>query len=1238
MEESKKENKLYNVFLLGDIKSDKNKLIQQYILNNNQKPESNEENQKAENESEITQSFEIHGETIKMKILQDPKTDQIFSPNEENVQKPQGILLFYNVTDRDSFDKLKQIISNIFDMNKYEMPIVIVGNTSDKSERVVTFEEAKNFTENYGLKYHETTLENNCINMKEVFNDLGEQVLYQEIIEKRNEKSNEKSNEKNNEKEKSSNEKDTKNEKESDEGKSKDKFMRQKSKNELREKKTLLQKEREKEVREKRLKRENEMQLWYKKREREGIELKKKKALEDKKKLKEKIKEDKILQKQREKEVKENYLNEKKEKYEKSKKEKEEGEKKTILEKEKNKMLFEKKRKNERENLKKILEENEQNDREYIKQKRAKVRSPQSGRTRHKHVDSDDDNTLNKTVAEFSHEDKKKVESQTLQKYATLTNFYNKNTNSSKKGTYTKKTAKSKAKNEQKNEEIEQTEEKLREIKAKREEIEKREKEELQKKEEQMKLINDLKEIYINNNCTIYRCLYCYEIPIININEFNHQIEISCKCNKYNTNIIPYKYFEEKSLDHPVNTDISCIYCKKNTNELNNNNIYLNFCNLCNDIICSKDELMHKNKKHSNNKELKDKYKNLLINKPEKNKSKTSGNKNNLLTPSKTSATLRRKNQTPKKDKEKDKEKDKDKKQKDGNKTSKSTKKNSALSSAKKISSYKKTNKDSKKNEDSASKENNTEEIIERGENKNKVNEEKLPLYLNDSCCIEHGQIYNSYCHECLKNICIICEEKEHNNHNIEILVKEDEKILSNLKQSLEKDINDLKYVNNCFNELIEKIKKQFLYFYSLKQKEIEIKQKLITNYEIIKYNYNCIQNIYNINSKNNNIFKDSIISNLHKKDKDSNNDEDLLDKLKLIFNYLNESIEPTNLSNYYNNCNKILTSNGEIEITDIIKLDTNDLAVSFFNGYLNIYDSINFNQKLSCKIFENNKGINKVIQLKNGDLICSGFEKLKVVNINLSKQQYNISNEININNSYFNLIKELSNNYLITYDTNDSLKLWHNYKYFYEIINNVNIDSLLIIKDDLFISSSMYDKRLNLYNIIIDKNNSVELNTFSLDNISIAQGNNSMVKLNNKYLVVIYEGIKSEKKNMSEDEKFEECKNNEENDVENGIYLIEICAKNKLKIIQKINNEKGNGVYINMINYIGNNSVLLVNDYGYIELWIFDMINKKLNIIDQFKAVDNIYSKRIRSLLFIEDNKKILLQNYKNVICLSHE
>ena len=36
-------------------------------------------------------------------------------------------------------------------------------------------------------------------------------------------------------------------------------------------------------------------------------------------------------------------------------------------------------------------------------------------------------------------------------------------------------------------------------------------------------------------------------------------------------------------------------------------------CDFCNDIICSKDELIHKIQKHLNNKELKEKYNNLII-------------------------------------------------------------------------------------------------------------------------------------------------------------------------------------------------------------------------------------------------------------------------------------------------------------------------------------------------------------------------------------------------------------------------------------------------------------------------------------------------------------------------------------------------------------------------------------------------------------------------------------------------
>ena len=65
------------------------------------------------------------------------------------------------------------------------------------------------------------------------------------------------------------------------------------------------------------------MQQWYKKKEKEGIELKKKKEKENKLKLFEKIKEDKEIQKNKIKEIKEEFSSQKKERYEKSKKERE---------------------------------------------------------------------------------------------------------------------------------------------------------------------------------------------------------------------------------------------------------------------------------------------------------------------------------------------------------------------------------------------------------------------------------------------------------------------------------------------------------------------------------------------------------------------------------------------------------------------------------------------------------------------------------------------------------------------------------------------------------------------------------------------------------------------------------------------------------------------------------------------------------------------------------------------------
>ena len=459
----------------------------------------------------------------------------------------------------------------------------------------------------------------------------------------------------------------------------------------------------------------------------------------------------------------------------------------------------------------------------------------------------------------------------------------------------------------------------------------------------------------------------------------------------------------------------------------------------------------------------------------------------------------------------------------------------------------------------------------------------------------------------------------------------DEEKIL-NIKQSLEKDINDLSNINNCFNHLIEKIKHLFSYFYSLKKKEIEIKQKIIKDYETIKYNYNSIQNVCKINYNYLVSDKNEIMSNLEiLNNKNNNNYKNILSELNLIFNYLNESSQTTNLLKFYNKVHNFIIENRHWEITDMIQFGKNNIAISFFDGSLYIYDTINFNLKLSCKIFDNNMGINQMIQLTNGDMACCGYKKIKIVNINLDRKNYYICKEINIKNGSFNFIKELSNNYLITYDSNNKIKIWYKYESIYEY-NNKNIDFLLTIKDNLFLTSSNNKniKQLNLYNININKNNDIESNCFLLDNISLVNLKNSLIKLNNCYVIAL---VSYEEQNDFS-EKLEERKSNEENN-ENGICLIEINNKNELTIRQNIKNKTDK--YTNLINYI-NNSFLAKNDLGIIELWHLDKNNQKLIILNKFKAFDIASNEIINNMIFIEDNKKIIFQTYKKLICFSHK
>ena len=1196
---SKLDSKLYNIYYFGDIKS----------------------SEKIFGEKDLIKELEIHGEKINLNIIEHLDISIISKED----QRPNGILLFYNVNDIDSFNKLKETIEKLIDMNKYEMPLIVVGNNSNNQERKVSFDEANIFLDKYGIKYHEINIEEN-FNFENIFNDLGEQVLYQDVVENNENQNNNIKNDEDINKNANNNNEDTikpeeslnknidneidaiykeeslskstisKNTKEKKQLSVLNKPFKPKIKleqNNIKEKKTLAQIKREELVREKRLKREKEMKQWYKKKENEGIELKKKKEKEGKIKLFEKIKEDKEIQKKKEKEIKEEFSNQKKERYEKSKKEIEQGEQRSLMEKEKNKIKLEQKLKSEKANFKRLLQQKEKNEKDLIEKKRARIFSPSSS-TRYKTNQSfefDLENKsaiLNNTISEFTiqenEEEKinktKKLKNlkrsqnininkyQTLKKHKTTMNVYEaksfRNNNRKKYNTL---------KEVDKNKEKEKKEQEDKEILINKIEQEKEEKEN--------KIKEELELNYINNS-DIYRCIFCSRIPLINLNQYKHLINIKCCCNNYingYNDSFNYELFSKKSLEHSINeNNIICYYCETNLNDLKvEDKINIKYCDFCNHFICSKDDIIHNNYHNIiENKELKEKYKKIFFNKNKINRSKTlkprksTENKNKLNTSLKDTKSKKR-SSTPKKGK-------------------------------------------NSENNNSKSDLIKTEEINK--DNNILITDKKVPLYLIDSCCIFHNKINKSYCYNCNKNICELCEENHKDHHLIyleDIEIKEEDII--KMKQKLEKEIESLKNINDYFFALIEKLKKEFIYLYELKQKEIEIKKKIIHDYEIIKYNYNSIQNVKNNMNKINFEFNYNRY----------NNKTDGLAEINSIFNLMKNS------NNIYNFEENILEQNIEANrISSMIKLNDNHIALSSFDGFIDIYNK-NLELILTKKIFEGGEGINNMIQLKNGDLALT-WKNIKIIDYNLENKTCDVIYEINIGNGFVNFIQDFGNNILVIYDTNHELKVFKNYKFIYKYNNINNIDNLYKINDTSFLTYSVIDNNLNLVKIGHD-NIFQDFITYPLsEEMHIKKGKNSLVKLNDSLFVFIYE---KEKYNKSIEEKFEESKNNEDLKLGNGLCLMEIFPKNNnFNIMQNIENLDGKKNYIYLANHL-KDQILVIDDSRFIEIWGLDNRNKKLFFKNKIIFVSS--GERIINVVYFEENQDIFLQTKKKILKISN-
>ena len=122
-------------------------------------------------------SFNIDEKKIKMQIWDTAGQERFKNIIASYYRGAHGILLIYDVTDKESFKNLSNWLIEIEKNASKNVLKVLIGNKTDLEEkRVITYNQGKEFADSYGLKYIETSAKKN-LNVNEAFETLGRELM-----------------------------------------------------------------------------------------------------------------------------------------------------------------------------------------------------------------------------------------------------------------------------------------------------------------------------------------------------------------------------------------------------------------------------------------------------------------------------------------------------------------------------------------------------------------------------------------------------------------------------------------------------------------------------------------------------------------------------------------------------------------------------------------------------------------------------------------------------------------------------------------------------------------------------------------------------------------------------------------------------------------------------------------------------------------------------------------------------
>ena len=119
----------------------------------------------------------INEKKVKMQIWDTAGQERFKNIISSYYRGAHGILLIYDVTDKDSFRNLANWLIEIEkNANKNVLKVVIGNKTDLENIRVITYNQGKEFADTYGLKFLETSAKKN-LNVNEAFETLGRELI-----------------------------------------------------------------------------------------------------------------------------------------------------------------------------------------------------------------------------------------------------------------------------------------------------------------------------------------------------------------------------------------------------------------------------------------------------------------------------------------------------------------------------------------------------------------------------------------------------------------------------------------------------------------------------------------------------------------------------------------------------------------------------------------------------------------------------------------------------------------------------------------------------------------------------------------------------------------------------------------------------------------------------------------------------------------------------------------------------